>query len=203
MKTFVFLMGMAFFFAFSPINASDTLSDRKVGSGEEVSKGKILITIATSLGEITVELAQEKAPLTVENFLRYSGEGFFDNLIFHRVIDGFMVQGGGFNAMMQPKKPFYSPIKNESSNGLKNKRGTIAKARTQDPHSATSQFFINLVDNPSLDYSKRNEGYAVFGHVVEGMEVVDKIAKTPTKVKGPFSDVPRETVLIKTVKILD
>lgn len=161
----------------------------------------------TSLGSITVELADDKAPKTVENFLGYVRDGFYNGTIFHRVIDGFMIQGGGFNSNFQ-QKPTHAPIPNEADNGLKNVRGTIAMARTSDPHSATAQFFINVKDNPALDHrspTSQGWGYTVFGHVVGGMDVVDKIRQMPTGVGGPgnqFSDVPKTPVIITSVTLL-
>lgn len=165
------------------------------------------VRLDTSLGTITVELADDKAPKTVENFLVYAREGFYDGTIFHRVIDGFMIQGGGFTASFQ-QKPTRPPIPNEANNGLKNLRGTIAMARTSDPGSATAQFFINVKDNPALDYrasTPQGWGYAVFGKVVDGMETVDKIRKVPTGTGGSggqFSDVPTTPVVINSVAIL-
>jgi cyclophilin family peptidyl-prolyl cis-trans isomerase len=148
---------------------------------------------------IVLELYPEKAPKTVANFLAYVRSGYYDNLIFHRVIKGFMIQGGGFTPQMQ-RKATSPPIPNEADNGLKNQRGTIAMARTSDPHSATAQFFINLVDNRFLDHRARNPqgwGYCVFGKVVEGMQVVDEIAKQPTTTQGNYRDVPQTAVIIK------
>ncbi len=159
------------------------------------------VKLETSMGNIVVELNEKAAPVTVKNFLRYVEEGFFDGTIFHRVIKGFMIQGGGFTADMKQKKT-HAPIVNEAGNGLKNNRGTIAMARTQDPHSATSQFFINHKDNHNLNYAGPHKpGYAVFGKVVEGMDVVDKIAAVRTTRKGRYSDVPVETVLIKSASV--
>jgi len=162
------------------------------------------VRITTTLGDIVLELDREKAPKSVENFLNYVREGFYDGTIFHRVIDGFMVQGGGFTQDFQ-KKPTRAPIKNEADNGLKNLKGTIAMARTSDPHSATAQFFINVADNGFLNHtspSPRGWGYAVFGKVVNGMDVVDKIRKTPTGSGGPFrSDVPRTPVVIEKITL--
>ena len=156
----------------------------------------------TNLGTIRLELYPDKAPKTVKNFLRYVDEGYYDGTIFHRVIDGFMIQGGGFTAEMQ-KKSTHEPIENEADNGLKNQRGTIAMARTSNPHSATAQFFINVADNDFLNHRSktlRGWGYTVFGKVVDGMEVVDAIAKTPTGPKSFFpKDVPQSTVLIQRV----
>lgn len=159
--------------------------------------------IETSLGDIRLELYADKAPASVENFVRYAEEGFYDETIFHRVISHFMIQGGGFTADMQ-KKPTHEPIPNESQNGLSNRRGTIAMARLPQPHSATSQFFINVQNNMNLDHQGGNQwGYAVFGRVVEGMDVVDDIRFVQTTTQAPFSDVPVEPVIIETVTILE
>jgi cyclophilin family peptidyl-prolyl cis-trans isomerase len=156
--------------------------------------------IETSLGTITVVLNKEKAPITVANFQKYVRLGHYTNTIFHRVIPGFMIQGGGHTADMA-EKPTGAPIKNEASNGLRNARGSIAMARLNDPNSATAQFFINLKDNHGLDYGIRGAGYTVFGEVVEGMEdVVDKIAAVRTASKGQLEDVPVTPVVIKSVK---
>jgi peptidyl-prolyl cis-trans isomerase A (cyclophilin A) len=168
-----------------------------------VTKGKaVVVLMETTMGNIKIELYPEKAPKTVENFLTYVKEGFFTDTIFHRVIPGFMIQGGGFNKNLDLKqgKP---PIPLESQNGLKNARGAIAMARTGDPNSATSQFFINVKDNPNLDYPKPDgNGYAVFGKVLEGMDVADKIVAVPTTTKGQYSDVPIDPILIKSVKVI-
>lgn len=156
------------------------------------------VRVETSLGNFEVLLNAEKAPKTVANFLGYVNSGFYDGTIFHRVIDGFMIQGGGFTDDMA-KKPTKNGVPNEADNGLKNLRGTVALARTTDPHSATSQFFVNTVDNAPLDHTDktpRGWGYTVFGKVVDGMDVVDAIAKAPTGTVGPFRDVPTETVVI-------
>ena len=156
----------------------------------------------TSLGTIVIELNSEKAPITVKNFLQYVNDGFYNGTIFHRTMQGFMIQGGGFTKDMA-EKPTAGEIKNEASNGLKNERGSIAMARRQDPNSASSQFFINHVNNSSqLDYPLNNGGYAVFGKVTQGMDVVDKIAKVPTGNKGMHQNVPLEPVVIQSVKIL-
>jgi len=158
------------------------------------------VRLVTTLGDIVLELDHSKAPKSVENFLAYVNEFFYEGTIFHRVIDGFMIQGGGFTQDFM-KKPTHSPIQNEADNGLKNERGTIAMARTGDPHSATAQFFINVVNNDFLDYrspTPRGWGYAVFGKVVEGMDVVDNIRHTPTGSGGPFrKDVPRTPIVIE------
>jgi peptidyl-prolyl cis-trans isomerase A (cyclophilin A) len=158
------------------------------------------VVLETNMGSIEIELNAEKAPLTVKNFLEYVDQKFYDGLIFHRVIDGFMIQGGGFDAKMIQKKT-NAPIKNEASNGLKNEKGTIAMARTADPHSGTSQFFINVSDNTSLDYpSPDGYGYAVFGKVVSGMHVVNRIKTVKTANLFNHQNVPMDTVLIKSIK---
>ena len=160
------------------------------------------VKLETNMGDIVIELNAEAAPITVKNFLGYVENGFFDGLIFHRVIDGFMIQGGGFTADMQ-RKQTNAPIKNEASNGLKNDRGTIAMARTNDPDSATSQFFINHKDNNFLNYTgSANPGYAVFGKTVEGIDVVDKIAVVRTTTRNGMQDVPVEPVVIKSATIV-
>ena len=160
-------------------------------------------TIETSMGTISVELDDERAPATVENFVKYAADGFYDGTIFHRVIDGFMIQGGGFTRDMN-QKDTRGPIRIESMNGLKNLRGTIAMARTMVPDSATSQVFINLVDNGFLDFTAPTQsgyGYAVFGKVTDGMEVVDRIAKVRTGFSGPHQNVPEEPVVIRKVTV--
>ncbi len=160
------------------------------------------VLLATSLGDITVQLEPDKAPKTVANFLDYVKAGHYDGTIFHRVIDGFMIQGGGFTPEMA-QKPTRPPIPLESKNGLKNERGTIAMARTAVPDSATSQFFINVVDNPRLDYPNPDgNGYAVFGKVVAGMDVVDKIRKVDTASRGGHQNVPVTPVVIRSAKIV-
>jgi peptidyl-prolyl cis-trans isomerase A (cyclophilin A) len=160
------------------------------------------VVLSTSEGDITVELNAAKAPKTVENFLAYVKSGHYDGTIFHRVIDGFMIQGGGFTADMK-QKPTRAPIPLESRNGLKNERGTIAMARTSVPDSATSQFFINVVDNPRLDHPNPDgHGYAVFGRVVAGMEVVDRIRVVPTISAGGHQNVPAKPVLIRAARIV-
>lgn len=160
------------------------------------------VLMKTSKGDIVIELFPDRAPITVKNFLTYVDEKFYDGTIFHRVIKGFMIQGGGLTPDMMTKKPTHPPIKNEANNGLKNLRGTIAMARTAEIDSATCQFFINLVDNPFLDHvpgDPNKFGYAVFGKVVQGMEVVDAIAEVPTRVRGIHRDVPVEPVIIISV----
>ncbi len=159
-----------------------------------------VVIMETNLGTVEIELNADLAPASVENFMDYAGKGFYDGTIFHRVIPGFMAQGGGFTPDMN-RKNTSAPITNESDNGLKNKRGTIAMARTNDPNSATSQFFINLTDNNFLDGRQGQAGYAVFGEVVNGMEVVEKMAQIPTGRKGMYDDVPREDIVIKSVVV--
>jgi len=163
------------------------------------------VALETSLGTIVLELDPGKAPKTVENFLGYVRKGQYDGTIFHRVIRNFMVQGGGFDADMN-QKPVGAPIRNEANNGLKNLRGTIAMARTMDPHSATAQFFINTVDNRPLDYTAQTTegwGYAVFGRVVEGMEVVDAIEGVRTGRRGPHGDVPIEPIVLTRAHVVE
>ncbi|MXW02009.1 MAG: peptidyl-prolyl cis-trans isomerase [Holophagales bacterium] len=157
------------------------------------------VALETSHGTIVLELNPEKAPITVENFLDYVDRGWYDGTIFHRVIEDFMIQGGGFTSDLQ-RKITRPEIENESKNGLSNERGTISMARTGDPHSATAQFFINHVDNDGLDGAANSWGYAVFGKVVEGIDVVDSIAKVETAVKNGMGDVPVETVVIQSAK---
>jgi peptidyl-prolyl cis-trans isomerase A (cyclophilin A) len=159
------------------------------------------VTFETSAGRFVVELQPDKAPKTVANFVQYVKDGFYDGTIFHRVMSGFMIQGGGFTEAMV-EKPTRPPIPIESNNGLKNVRGAVAMARTSDPNSATAQFFINVVDNAFLNYPGRDgAGYAVFGKVVEGMDVVDKIRAVPTGNRGPFQDVPLTPVTIKSARL--
>jgi peptidyl-prolyl cis-trans isomerase B (cyclophilin B) len=163
-----------------------------------------MIKLTTSLGAITIELDAAKAPKSAQNFIDYVKAGHYDNTVFHRVIKDFMIQGGGFEPGMK-QKPTREPIENEASNGLKNKRGSIAMARTGDPHSATAQFFINTVDNDFLDFkapSGNGWGYCVFGQVVEGMDVVDKIRAVKTGNKGFHQDVPLEDVVIQKAEVI-
>jgi cyclophilin family peptidyl-prolyl cis-trans isomerase len=161
-----------------------------------------MVKLETTMGDIVIELDEKAAPVTVKNFLTYVEESFFDGTIFHRVIPNFMIQGGGFTPDMVQKRT-HPPIINEANNGLKNNRGTIAMARTNNPDSATSQFFINHKDNPNLNYvDARNPGYAVFGKVVKGMETVDKIAAVKTTQKGQHANAPAEPVVIKSAKVV-
>ena len=161
------------------------------------------VSIETSKGVIVLELYPERAPKTVENFLRYARWGHYDGTVFHRVIPGFMIQGGGLTPDMK-RKLTEMPIKNEADNGLRNLRGTIAMARTRDPHSATDQFFINTKDNPNLDHTSKTPqgwGYTVFGKVIKGMDVVDAISKVKTTRRGPMADVPVEPVIINRITV--
>jgi cyclophilin family peptidyl-prolyl cis-trans isomerase len=173
--------------------------------GTSVWAANPTVEIRTNLGTIQLELYPDKAPKTVENFLNYVKDGYYSGTIFHRVIPDFMIQGGGFDQNLA-QKPTRQPIENEAANGLKNNIGTIAMARTSDPHSASSQFFINVANNNFLDYTAptlRGYGYTVFGKVTAGMEIVNRIAATPTGAKGPFaSDVPQDMVVIEHIKPL-
>ncbi|MEO8275191.1 MAG: peptidylprolyl isomerase [Thermoanaerobaculia bacterium] len=184
---------------------SDTPPGAAPATSPAVPKsGNPRVAFETSLGRFVIELDSEKAPKTVENFLGYVKTGFYDGTIFHRVIPKFMIQGGGFTSDMKQKST-QPPIQNEADNGLKNLRGTLSMARTGDPHSATSQFFVSVVDNKFLDYTAKSPGgwgYAVFAKVVEGMDVVDKIAAVKTGNRGPFGDVPETTVEIQKATLL-
>ncbi|MBE0406318.1 peptidylprolyl isomerase [Psychrobacter sp. AOP22-C1-22] len=163
-----------------------------------------VVELDTSMGAIVIELNEEKAPKTVENFLNYVKSGHYDGTIFHRIIDGFMIQGGGMDAEMN-EKATNKPIENEADNGLKNDKGTLAMARTQDPHSATSQFFVNVKDNDFLNHSGKNMqgwGYTVFGKVTSGMDVIEKMRGVPTGRFGMHADVPTEPVTINSATII-
>ena len=169
---------------------------------EQMDEKTVAVKLETNMGDIIIELNETLAPITVDNFLTYVEEDFYNETIFHRVIANFMIQGGGFE-MDMVRKQTHSAIVNEAENGLKNNRGTIAMARTSNPNSATSQFFINHKNNPNLDYvDSRNPGYTVFGKVVEGMDVVDKIASVKTTQRSGMRDVPVESVVIKSAKIV-
>ena len=174
-----------------------------LANGEEKAVQNPKVLMETSMGNILLELFPDKAPVTVDNFLGYASSGHYDGTIFHRVIPKFMNQGGGFTPDMK-QKPTQKPIKNEADNGLKNERGTIAMARTQDPHSATNQFFINTADNHFLNHKSKDMqgwGYAVFGKVIKGMDVVDAIAKVKTTTYGMYQDVPATPVVINKVTV--
>ena len=171
--------------------------------GSHAAEGRSTVKITTNMGTITVELFPKEAPKTVENFLSYVKAGHYTNTVFHRVISGFMIQGGGFEPGMN-QKPAGSNVENEADNGLRNEPGMLAMARTSDPHSASAQFFINTADNHFLnhtDKSARGWGYAVFGKVTDGMDVVRKIEATPTGQKGSFGDVPVEDVIIEKIEV--
>jgi peptidyl-prolyl cis-trans isomerase B (cyclophilin B) len=170
-----------------------------------VTYAETTVKMQTSKGDITLELYEDKAPTTVENFVTYARDGFYDGTVFHRVIPGFMIQGGGFTPKMA-QKDTREPIKNEADNGLENDTGTIAMARTPDPNSATAQFFINLVDNDFLNFKTKTPqgwGYAVFGKVTDGMEVVKAIAQVPTGNQGMHQNVPQEVVVIEKVSVVE
>ncbi len=160
------------------------------------------VRFETSHGGFTIELYGEDAPQTVANFLRYVDEGFFDGTMFHRIVPGFVIQGGGLTSDFAPKKT-HAPVRNEAANGVRNQRGTVSMARTDEIHSATSQFFVNLADNDFLDHRPGQYGYAVFGRVSDGMEVVDRIAAVPTGRRRGHSDAPMQDVLISSARRLD
>jgi|TARA_B110000908_G_scaffold89580_1_gene106583 peptidyl-prolyl cis-trans isomerase B (cyclophilin B) len=163
-----------------------------------------LVTISTSAGDIHLELDAENAPITVANFLQLAKDGYYNGTIFHRIIDGFMVQGGGLDENMAPKPTGTEPIQNEANNGLKNDRGTLAMARTGDPHSATGQFFVNHKDNDFLNHTSETSqgwGYAVFGSVIDGMDIVDQIALSTTSTVGGYADAPLEPTIINSVTV--
>ena len=163
------------------------------------------VTIATTVGQMTLELDADNAPKTVENFLAYASSGFYDGTIFHRVINNFMIQGGGFTTDME-QKPTQAPVDNEANNGLKNERGTIAMARTQDPHSATAQFFINVQYNDFLNHTGENMqgwGYTVFGKITQGEDVLDKIRCVQTGSQGGHQDVPTEPIIIESISVTE
>lgn len=197
------LRKMVFLLAFTVLFACSSQQKTKTEEVEEMKNTKVLIT--TNLGQIELELNDKEAPKSVKNFVDYVNAGFYNGTIFHRVIDGFMAQGGGYTADFEDKETNES-IDNEANNGLKNVRGTIAMARTNFPHSASSQFFINLVDNHFLDFTSETSqgwGYAVFGKVTKGMEVVDEMAKIPTGSGGFFrSDVPTTNVVIEKAEVI-
>jgi cyclophilin family peptidyl-prolyl cis-trans isomerase len=175
-----------------------------VGTSGQAPASNPVVVIETSMGDITVELDKAKAPVSVENFLGYVKDGYYSGTIFHRVIKGFMIQGGGLTAEMQRKPGTKAPIQNEAANGLKNARGTVSMARTSEIRSATSQFFINTVDNAGLDHKSLTPdgyGYAVFGKVIAGMDVVDKIEGVATGSAGGHQNVPKEPVTIKAVRL--
>ncbi len=191
----VFLLGIlaTFYITLSSNKELDNMTNSKVE--------KPVVLMKTSMGDIKIELYPDKAPITVQNFLEYVKKGHYDHTIFHRVIDNFMIQGGGFTANLT-QKPTLPAIKNEAGNGLKNTRGTVSMARTQEVNSATAQFFINVSDNTFLNYKSENPqeyGYCVFGKVIEGMDVVDKIKSVDTTAQGPYRDIPVKPIEIISV----
>ncbi|WP_180977389.1 peptidylprolyl isomerase [Janthinobacterium sp. ROICE36] len=193
---------LSFLARFCTLFAGLTLGGAVVAAAPTTIDPTPHVTLKTSLGEIVLELDQEKAPLSVANFLQYVKSGYYKGTVFHRVIDGFMIQGGGFDKNMK-QKATKAPIKNEAQNGLQNVSYSIAMARTGDPHSATSQFFINVGNNGALDYPGRDGfGYTVFGKVVKGMDVVDKIKAVPVADKGPHQNVPITPVVIESATLL-
>ena len=203
MNTYKF--STSFFIVTLLILVSSCAENNNVAEVEQ-QKEKVMteVIIKTSLGDINLELNNEKAPITVENFISIAESGYYEGTIFHRVINGFMIQGGGLTADMSNKSSGTSPIQNEANNGLSNDRGTIAMARTMDPHSATSQFFINHKDNGFLNHTGETSqgwGYAVFGVVTDGMDVVDQIAEVATGSSGAYQDVPQEVITIESVVI--
>lgn len=181
------------------------LASFSLAANAEGGSAQTKVKLITNHGDIVIALNADKAPKTVVNFIQYVEDGFYNGTIFHRVIENFMIQGGGFSEDFQ-QKTTQKPIKNEANNGLTNKRGSIAMARTGDPHSATAQFFINTVDNSFLNFRAETSsdwGYAVFGEVVEGMDVVDKIRKVDTTLRGPHQDVPADNVIIEKAELLN
>ena len=201
----IYKFSTSFFIATLLILVSSCSENNNVAEVEQ-QKEKVMteVIIKTSLGDINLELNNEKAPITVENFISIAESGYYEGTIFHRVINGFMIQGGGLTADMSNKSSGTSPIQNEANNGLSNDRGTIAMARTMDPHSATSQFFINHKDNGFLNHTGETSqgwGYAVFGVVTDGMDVVDQIAEVATGSSGAYQDVPQEVITIESVVI--
>ncbi len=202
----LFILGCA-----SSTNSTSTIASQtqpnltsNINHQETTMSNMPVVELETSMGNITIELNEEKAPKTVENFLNYVKSGQYEGTIFHRIIDGFMIQGGGMDEQMN-EKPTNKPVENEADNGLKNDKGTIAMARTQDPHSATSQFFINVKDNDFLNHTGKNAqgwGYTVFGKVTSGMDVIEKMRGVPTGRFGMHADVPKTPVTINSAKII-
>ena len=186
---------------FAAPQAAGKTADAAKPAAEVAATGKPRVLLHTTQGDITVELNPDKAPKTVDNFLQYVKEGFYDGTIFHRVIPRFMAQGGGWTKDLQRKRA-HAPIRNEANNGLKNTRGTLSMARTSDVNSATSQFFVNLADNAFLDHGTRDYGYAVFGRIASGMDVIDRIASVRTGTRKGYQDAPLEDVVIVSARRL-
>jgi len=200
LTVYVSYLTFLFLFALSPSHAEESINTKQQVSTEP--KAGVFAIINTSLGQIELELYKDRAPNTVANFVNYANTGFYDNTLFHRVIPNFMIQGGGFDVSFA-KKPTLAPVKNEANGFVPNLRGTISMARTNDPHSATSQFFINVVDNASLNKTGRSAGYAVFGKVINGLDIADNISRTKTTRQNYMQDVPATPVIIKSISISD
>jgi len=206
LRRLALLIGCAAFAA-AGVTSGEVRAGQKTGgsrppASKAPAKKNPVVVMDTSMGVIQIELNPAKAPITTQNFLKYVRRGHYNGTIFHRVIPGFMIQGGGFTSDMK-EKPTDDPIVNESTNGLKNLRGTVSMARTSDPNSATAQFFISVVDNASLDPSQQTgAGYAVFGKVIKGMDVADQIVKVPTGSKNGMQDVPLKPIVIKSAKVM-
>ncbi|YCM45098.1 peptidylprolyl isomerase [Verrucomicrobiaceae bacterium 227] len=194
----LFFVGLLSTFAFAQENAKE----KAEAIEKAIARKEVTVVMSTSEGDIHIELDSARAPLTVKNFLSYVDDKFYDDTVFHRVIETFMIQGGGFSEKegKLTRKTTKAPVKNESEKSAPNTRGTIAMARTSNPDSATSQFFINVKDNPALNYPHNGGGYATFGKVVKGMEIVDKIKAVETGISNAMADVPKKTVLIKSIK---
>lgn len=201
-ENFVSLLAVAALLSGAPAALAESSAEK----APEAATTNPVVKIKTSMGEITAELDAKNAPVSTSNFVEYARSGYYDGTIFHRVIPNFMIQGGGMDANLAPKAGARAPIRNEADNGLKNTRGTLAMARTSDPNSATSQFFINVTDNGFLDHRSKmpsQYGYAVFGKVTEGMDVVDRIKAVKTGNKGMMQNVPVEPVLIESVTVVE
>jgi len=204
MRNHLVIVALLATFAGAQSSPPEGVGRQSAQAAETPAPGNPVVAISTSLGDITVELFKNAAPVSVDNFIRYMAEGFYEGTVFHRVKKGFMIQGGGYTADLT-EKPSHPPIQNEATNGLRNVRGTLAMARRMALRSATSQFYINVVDNRMLDhtgFSPEDFGYAVFGRVLTGMDVVDRIASVPTKTQGEMEDVPVEPVVIKSVRVV-
>ncbi len=187
-----------------PVRACGALALLLLAAGVPRGADAQSVRVTTDMGSFTIELDPERAPLTVANFLRYVKEGFYTNTLFHRVVSGFVVQGGGHSAVDMRLKPTHPPLVNESGSGLQNKRGTVGMARSNSPHSANAQFYINIADNPELDPLPTRWGYAVFGQVTSGMDVLDRIAVVPTGAVGPFkSEAPLKPIVIEKVEVIN
>jgi cyclophilin family peptidyl-prolyl cis-trans isomerase len=187
----------------APVAAAALLLPLTLAFGPARAEETTQVRVITSLGEFVIEVRPERAPLTAPNFLRYVKEGFYTNTLIHRVVPNFVIQGGGHDATSMAIKPAHENIVNESGNGLQNKRGTVGLARTTSPHTGNAEFYVNLVDNPDLDPVPTRWGYAVFGRVVQGMDVIDKIGETPTGASGPFKqDAPLKPIVIQSMTVV-